>query len=94
MVTNKGKLFVLGQRRPTDTKGKPEDDVDALFRLPLAEFTGARNALAAKLKKSGRGDEAVRVKALAKPSISAWAVNQLYWNHREAFDRLIASAER
>jgi uncharacterized phage infection (PIP) family protein YhgE len=71
-----------------------EADVDALFRLPLAEFTGARNALAAQLKKSGRGDESVRVKALAKPSISAWAVNQLYWNHREEFERLIASAER
>jgi hypothetical protein len=71
-----------------------DDDVDALFRLPLAEFTGARNTLAARLKKSGRGDEAARLKALAKPSISAWAVNQLYWNHREAFDRLIASGER
>jgi len=71
-----------------------EDDVDALFRLPLAEFTGARNALAAQLTKSGRGDDAARVKALAKPSVSAWAVNQLYWNHREAFDQLIASGER
>ena len=74
-----------------------EADLDALFRLPLAEFTGARNALAAQLKKSGRGEEkaeAARVKALAKPSISAWAVNQLYWNHREAFDQLIASGER
>jgi hypothetical protein len=71
-----------------------DDEVDALFRLPLAEFTEARNALAAQLKKSGRGDEAARVKALAKPSISAWAVNQLYWNHREAFDLLIALGER
>lgn len=71
-----------------------DNDVDALFRLPLAEFTGARNALAAQLKKSGRGDDAARVKALGKPSISAWAVNQLYWNHREAFDQLIASGER
>ena len=70
-----------------------EAEVDALFRLPLAEFTGARNALAARLKKSGRGDDAALVKSLAKPSISAWAVNQLYWNHREAFDRLIASGE-
>src|ERR1700730_6084897 len=76
-----------------DMKGKLEDDVDALFRLPLAEFTTARNTLAARLKKSGRGDDAVLVKALAKPSISAWAVNQVYWNHREAFDRLIASGE-
>ena len=71
-----------------------EDDVDALFSLPLAEFTGARNALAAQLKKSGRGDEAARVKALAKPSISAWAVNQIYWNHRREFDQLIALGER
>jgi hypothetical protein len=71
-----------------------QDEVDVLFRLPLAEFTGARNTLAARLKKSGRGDEAARVKVLAKPSISAWAVNQLYWNHREAFDQLIASGER
>lgn len=71
-----------------------EDDVDALFRLPLAEFTGARNGLAARLKKSGRGDDAVNVKALAKPSVSAWTVNQLYWNHRKAFDQLIASGER
>ncbi len=71
-----------------------EADIDALFKLPLAEFTGARNTLAARLKKSGRGDEAVRVKALAKPPVSAWAVNQLYWNHRETFDRLIASGER
>ena len=71
-----------------------ENEVDALFQLPLAEFTGARNALAAQLKKSGRGDEAARVKALAKPSISAWAVNQLYWNRREEFDQLIALGER
>jgi hypothetical protein len=74
-----------------------EADVDALFQLPLAEFTGARNALAARLKKNGRENEkadAVKVKALAKPSVSAWAVNQLYWDHREEFDQLIALGER
>src|SRR6266850_6614275 len=94
MVKNRGKLYVLGERRQTDTRGKLEDDVEALFRLPLAEFTGARNTLAARLKKSGQGDEADLVKALAKPSVSAWAVNQLFWNHREAFEQLIASGER
>lgn len=83
-----------GERKASKTKVDFEDDVDALFRLQLAEFTGARNTLAAQLKKSGRGDEAALVKALVKPSISAWAVNQLYWNHREVFDRLIASGER
>ena len=76
------------------SKGKADDNVAALFRLPLAEFTSARNALAAQLKKDGRGAEATDVKALGKPSVSAWAVNQLYWNHREALDNLIASGQR
>ena len=79
------------------TKGERDavnDDLDALFKLPLSEFTGARNALAARLKKSAHEEEAAHVKTLAKPSISAWAVNQLFWNHREEFDELIASGER
>ena len=76
------------------TKDSLENDVDALFKLPLPEFTGARNALAARLKKDGRGNDANLVKALTKPPISAWAVNQLYWQHRDAFDRLIATGQR
>lgn len=75
-------------------KSKLEDDIDALFRLPLAEFTVERNTLAARLKKEGRRNDADRVKLLAKPSVSAWAVNQLYWDHREAFDQLMASGKR
>jgi hypothetical protein len=75
-------------------KSKLDDDIDALFRLPLAEFTGERNALAARLKKEGRRNDADRVKLLAKPSISAWTVNQLYWDHREAFNQLMATGKR
>src|SRR5215510_9984440 len=71
-----------------------DDDIDGLFRLPLAEFIGARKTLAVRLKKEGRVDEADRVKALAKPSISVWAVNQLYWRHRDEFERLIAAGQR
>ena len=78
----------------TGSEIKLDDEVDALFKLPLAEFTGARNALAARLKRSGRADDANVVKALAKPSVSAWVVNQLYWNHREEFDRLLAAGQR
>ena len=76
------------------TKDKLEDEIDALFRLPLAEFTGARNTLAARLKKERRANDADRVKLLSKPSISAWTVNQLYWNHRDTFDQLIATGKR
>src|SRR5262245_31490570 len=75
-------------------KTKLDDDVDQLFKVPLAEFTGFRNALATRLKKEGRGDDAERIKALSKPSVSAWAVNQLYWNERDAFERLLEAGER
>ena len=75
-------------------KSKLEDEIDALFTLPLAEFTGVRNTLAARLKKEGHRDEADRVKLLAKPPVSAWAVNQLYWSHRDEFEQLIATGKR
>ena len=74
-------------------KRKLDDDIDDLFKLPVAEFTNARNALAARLKKEGRVNDAERVKLLAKPSVSAWAVNQLYWDHRDAFEQLIATGK-
>jgi len=78
----------------SETRGSLEDDVDALFKIPLAEFTGARNDLAARLKREGLANDSNFVKALAKPSISAWAVNQLHWNHREAFERLLSTSQR
>jgi len=78
----------------SDRNGNIDADVDALFQLPLAEFTGARNELAARLKKAGRGNDANLVKILSKPSISAWAVNQLYWNYRDEFDRLQVAGQR
>jgi hypothetical protein len=62
-----------------------ESEVDRLYQLPLSEFTAARNALAKTLK----GDEAARVKALAKPTVVPWAVNQLFWRDRKTFDRLL-----
>jgi hypothetical protein len=73
---------------------KFDADVDALFKVPLPEFIGARKTLAAQLKKEGRTNDAELVQTLAKPPISAWAVNQLYWNYRAAFDRLIATGQR
>lgn len=69
-------------------------DIDALFQLPLAEFTGARNALAKQLNGEGRMLDAERVKALAKPPAPAWAVNQLYWQDPKAIERLLALGER
>jgi hypothetical protein len=64
--------------------------IDDLYKLPLNEFTGARNALA----KSLAGDEARRVKALEKPTVVPWTVNQLYWRARATYDRLMKSGEK
>lgn len=55
--------------------------IDELYQGPLDAFIDARNALA---KAAKRPD----VKALAKPSLPAWAVNQLFWHHRAVVDRL------
>jgi hypothetical protein len=78
------------------TKGRDdlEPEIDALFRLALSEFTPARNALAARLKREKRAIDAERVKSLAKPPAPAWAVNQLYWENPQAIDRLLAVTDR
>lgn len=66
------------------------DEIDRLYQVPLAEFTARRNEL---LKKTA-GAEKTRVRALQKPTLPAWAVNQLYWRRRKAFDRVVEAARR
>ena len=66
---------------------RADDKIDALYQLPLDEFTPARNALAKEL-----GDSTI--KKLDKPNAAAWAVNQLYWRDRKAYDEVIKAAER
>ena len=63
------------------------DDIAALYRLPPGEFTAARNALAKQMGAAG-----AEVRALEKPQAAAWAVNQLYWQRRAAYDALIKAA--
>jgi hypothetical protein len=65
-----------------------------LYALPLSEFTAARNALAASLKKEGEADAASAVKSLKKPSITAWAVNQLARSHSKEVEALLDAGEQ
>jgi hypothetical protein len=69
-------------------------EIGRLYSLPLGEFTAARNALVARLKKEGHGAEAARVKALVKPGPSAWAVNALLRAEPAAMKELLAAGER
>ncbi len=72
----------------SDMAARPIDEqIDKLYQLPLEEFTAARNALAKEA-----GPAAAEVKALQKPPLAAWAINQVYWRGRPAFHALTASA--
>lgn len=69
-------------------------DADGLYGLPLDEFVAERGALAKALRADGKRDEAKDVSALRKPSVAAWAVNQLVRTQAKAFDRLLAAGDR
>src|SRR5256885_6415963 len=66
-------LLVIAARPGGETLA----EIDELFALPLDEFTAARNELARRLKNEGDAEAAEQVRGLAKPSVPAWAVNQL-----------------
>jgi hypothetical protein len=88
----KGEERASGDKGGVDKAG-PES-IDGLYQLPLTEFTPARNVLATRLRKTGDTGRADEVKSLVKPSIPAWAVNQVYWKHRVALDRLLGAGDR
>lgn len=71
-----------------------ESEIGRLYALPLAEFTPERNALAVRLRKEGDREASERVKGLAKPSASAWAVNVLFRDEKERMDALLAAGRR
>jgi hypothetical protein len=62
---------------------------DALYGLPLPEFTPARDARAKELKGSDAA-LAARVKALKKPSVAAWVVNVLVRHETEQVEQVLS----
>jgi hypothetical protein len=67
---------------------------DELFGLPPEEFVAARDELARRLRREGDPEAAGRVKALRRPPLSAWAVNQLARSRQQALEGLLAAGER
>ena len=65
-------------------------EIDNLYRLPLGEFTTARNALS----KTLAGSEKKQVGSLVKPSLPMWAVNQLYWQDAPTYNALIDASKK
>ncbi|HEX5909221.1 MAG TPA: hypothetical protein VFY44_01935 [Thermoleophilaceae bacterium] len=76
---------------------KPKTGADALDEVYLGDFEGfvaRRDALAKQLRADGDGDEADRVKALKKPSRTAWAVNQFAANGKKLRNDLLKAGGR
>src|SRR5436305_3505122 len=64
-----------------------------LYGLPLERFTEERNALAKQLRRDGHRDEATAVAKLRRPSLAAWAVNQLVRNQRSQIATLFETGD-
>jgi hypothetical protein len=71
-----------------------DTELDALYALPPAEFTAARNDLARRLKQAGQDDASDRVKSLRKPTVPLWAVNQLARRNPKGVAALLDSSDR
>src|SRR6266487_109611 len=69
-----------------------EEAAGRLYGLPLEEFTSARNAAVKELREQGLPADADAVKALAKPTVAAWAVNQLTRRRHADLDEFLEAA--
>src|SRR6185436_5169599 len=71
-----------------------DDAVASLYQVPIDRFVAERKRLAGELKAAGDKDGAARLAKLARPPISAWVVDQLWWQARDEFDALFETAQR
>jgi hypothetical protein len=68
--------------------------IDQLYGLTPGEFTAARNALAKELRTEGQRDEAGQVAKLRRPTIAAWAINQVVRIHGDRFAALLDAGQQ
>lgn len=67
-----------------------DEALDKLYAAPLESFTQTRNELAKELE----GDAAAEFKKLKKPSVGAWAINQLAREHPDDVEHLLEIHQR
>jgi hypothetical protein len=65
-----------------------------LFQAPHERFVAERKRISSELKASGDKAGAARLAKLNRPPVSAWAVNQLWWQARSEVEQLFATAAR
>lgn len=70
------KFILLVSVGDEDQKGLDEL-LDRLFAAPLDEFTALRDRLAKDLRSDGKAEDAASVKSVRKPTVGAFALNQV-----------------
>lgn len=65
-----------------------ETPQERLLSVPRTSFVDERTRLAKELKAAGHKDEAAAVAKLQKPTVAAWALNQLARRHADLVKRL------
>ncbi len=68
-------------------------EIDDLYGVPLDRFIPERATLVRGLRSAGERDQAAAVAALRKPSVAAWAVNQLIRTRRAEVDALLRAGD-
>ena len=71
---------------PPDIHDRP--DVDALYDLEPGQFVAARDALAKEVRAESK-EAAKAIKALRRPTVTAWAVNRVVRGRRDDVERLV-----
>lgn len=71
-----------------------DEAIAELFRGSHATFVAERKRLAAELKAAGDKTGSATLAKLGRPPISAWAVNQLWWQDRPEFEVLLETAKK
>lgn len=74
--------------------GDDEAAVDRLYALDPGEFVAARDALARELRQAGRRELAAEVRRLRRPTLAAWAVDQLAHRRPSSVEELLAAGDR
>jgi hypothetical protein len=65
------------------SRSEVEEAADQLYALSPREFTAARDARAQEAKDAGDKQAAAEIKALRKPTVTAWLANQLVRHHAD-----------
>jgi len=71
-----------------------DEAVSELYQAAHDSFVVERKRLANELKAAGDKAGATQLAKLARPSVSAWAVNQLWWHARSDFEQLFETGRQ